>query len=325
MLTLAHMSHNLDRRGFLKKSVLVSSGAAMSFNFEEKALLARAETPSAKPAASKTPANFPTGKIGKVTISRLICGGNLISGFAHSRDLIYVSELLKRYFTDTKVCETLQLCEEHGINTAILRVDDDTLRILNTYWKERGGKIQWIAQSKILENDVGVEIQRAIDRGAIGAYVHGGVGDDLVKKGRVDLLGKALELIKRNGLLAGIAGHALAVPMACEKAGLKPDFYMKTFNSKRYWSAGPLERHDSVWEETPQETAAFMQEVDRPWIAYKTLGAGAIHPREGFQYAYDNGADFLCVGMFDFQIAEDVALARTALAKAQLRTRSWCA
>ena len=67
-----------------------------------------------------------------------------------------------------------------------------------------------------------------------------------------------------------------------------------------------MPRHDSVWEETPEETKAFMQEVDRPWIAYKVLGAGAIHPREGFRYAFQNGADFLCVGMFDFQVAEDV-------------------
>ena len=53
-------------------------------------------------------------------MSRLICGGNLISGFAHSRDLIYVSRLLKEYFTDEKVFQTLSICEAHGINTAIL-------------------------------------------------------------------------------------------------------------------------------------------------------------------------------------------------------------
>jgi hypothetical protein len=132
-------------------------------------------------------------------------------------------------------------------------------------------------------------------------------------------------LIKKRGVVAGIAGHALAVPRACEKAGVNPDFYMKTFNSKRYWSAGPQPRLDSVWEETPQETMAFMQEIEKPWIAYKVLGAGAIHPREGFQYACENGADFLCVGMFDFQIAENVELARQALEKAKGRNRLWCA
>jgi hypothetical protein len=317
------MQEHLSRRRFLGKSVLASS-AAVAFQFEEKALLAREQKQAAPPAPAKAAPDFPRGRIGKLSISRLICGGNLISSFAHSRDLIYVSPLLKHYFTDEKVFETLGLCEAHGLNTAILRLDDNTLRILKTYWKERGGKIQWIAQCKIKENDLS-DIRQAIDNGAVAAYVHGGVGDSFIEQGRVDLLGKAVEFIRKNGVVAGIAGHSLEVAKACEKAKVNPDFYMKTFNSKRYWSAGPTPRLDSVWEETPQETAAFMQEVDKPWIAYKVLGAGAIHPNEGFRYAYQNGADFLCVGMFDFQVAEDVQIALNALDRAKQRDRQWCA
>ena len=318
------MSPDLNRRSFLKRSALASSAAALTFQFEDKALLAHQSQPSPAPPETKPAPAFPRGKIGKLSISRLLCGGNLISGFAHSRDLIYVSPLLKHYFTDAKVFETLALCEAQGLNTAILRLDEDTLRILKTYWKERGGKIQWIAQVKITETDL-TDIKQAVDNGAVGVYVHGGVGDSLVENGKVDLLGKALALIKQNGVVAGIAGHSLEVPKAVEKAGLRPDFYMKTFNSKRYWSAGPVPRNDSVWEETPEQTQAFMEGVDTPWIAYKVLGAGAIHPREGFAHAFQSGADFLCVGMFDFQVAEDVELARVALEKSRQRNRSWCA
>jgi len=177
---------------------------------------------------------------------------------------------------------------------------------------------------QIKEDDL-TPLQRAIDNGAAAAYVHGGVGDAMVEKGKVEVLGKAIDLIKKNGVVAGIAGHSIEVVKACERAKLSPDFYMKTFNSKRYWSAGPMPRHDSVWEETPEETKSLMEEVDRPWIAYKVLGAGAIHPREGFQYAYQSGADFLCVGMFDFQVAEDVELAQLALEKSRSRSRPWCA
>ena len=81
----------------------------------------------------------------------------------------------------------------------------------------------------------------------------------------------------------------------------------------------------SARAETPEETIAFMKDVKKPWIAYKILGAGAIHPREGFQYAFQNGADFACVGMFDFQVAEDVAIGREVLAAAKKRPRPWCA
>lgn len=316
------LEHN--RRQFLKSSAITAVGT-LAFRFEEQALLAQAQGSSAAPVDRPDPRSMPRGKIGKLSVSRLICGGNLISGFAHSRDLIYVSSLLREYFTDAKVCDTLQRCEEHGINTAILRVDENTVRILKKYRRERGGKIQWIAQVRISEQDMDSEIKDAVDNGAVAVYVHGGVGDYYAQKNQPAPLRQALELIKQNGVLAGIAGHLVQVPKMCHQAGLKPDFYMKTFNAKGYWSAGPQERHDSVWEETPAETKAVMETIGVPWIAYKVLGAGAIQPEEGFQYAFQNGADFICVGMFDFQISEDVAIAQKVLARIQTRARPWCA
>ena len=68
-----------------------------------------------------------------------------------------------------------------------------------------------------------------------------------------------------------------------------------------------------------------MNSVKKPWIAYKVLGAGAIHPKEGFRYAYENGADFICAGMFDFQITEDVVIARQILSETSNRERAWFA
>jgi len=318
------MSKPVSRRKFLKKSVL-GSMAALAASHEEKALLARGAGPEAASGGKgpeKSAGRFPTGKIGNLQVSRVICGGNLISGFAHSRDLIYVSPLLRQYFTDEKVFETLELCEENGINTAILRVDGHITGLLQKYRSERGGKIQWIAQAKMNEKDLGGDIEKAIENGAVAVYIHGGVCDSFVEKGQVELLGKALEIIRKGGVPAGLAGHALATLKGFQKAGLDPDFYMKTLNEKSYWSAGLQPRHDSVWSETPRDTIEFMKKIEKPWIAYKILGAGAIHPGEGFRYAFENGADFTCVGMFDFQVLEDVIIARKTLANLH-RTRPW--
>jgi O-glycosyl hydrolase len=55
-------------------------------------------------------------------------------------------------------------------------------------------------------------------------------------------------------------------------------------------------------------------------IAFKVLAAGAIHPEEGLKYAYTNGADFVCMGMYDFQVVEDVNIALNALENAKDRT-----
>ena len=308
------MSENIHRRNFLKKSVLASSGAALGRGLKEKAVLAKDTFNS----------GLPTGKIGNVRISRLIIGGNQFSGWSHSRDLKYLRELFKAYSTEEKIMQTLQVCEENGIN-AIITASSGYLK---KYWSERGGRIQWIAQTHPKANDVTSDIKRAIDNGAVGAYVQGGVGDSFVKNGRVDLLAKAVEFIKQNKVIAGIGGHSIEVPIACEKAGINADFYMKTLHHGNYWSATPKEKrvefnvdsgslndHDNIWSITPEKTIEFMKKVKKSWIAFKVLAAGAIHPRQGFRYAFENGADFVCAGMFDFQIREDVIIAKNILSR----------
>jgi hypothetical protein len=309
------------RRDLLKAGLAAAVGAA-ALSLEERALVA-GEAAQPPPPAPPAPALFPTGKIRGLTISRLICGGNLISAFAHSRDLTYVSDLLKHYFTDEKVWETLHLCEELGINTAILRSDDRVFRLLDAYWNKQGGKIQWIAQTQPSDTEPEVNLRQAIDHGAKACYIHGGIGDRWVKEGHMDLFSKALGAIKDAGLPAGIAGHDLEVPKAVEAAGLEPDFYMKTFHRADYWSYTRDRVKDNSWCADPGETLKFMEKVERPWIAFKVLAAGAIHPRAGFRYAFEHGADFACVGMFDFQLREDVAIAAEVLSGNLKRKRPW--
>ncbi|MCK5137817.1 MAG: DoxX family protein [Bacteroidales bacterium] len=286
----------------------------------------------------------PTGKIKGYEISRLICGGNLISGYAHSRDLIYVSHLVQSYFSDEKVLETFKLCEAVGINTMIVRVDNNTLRVLEKY-RRRGGEMQWIAQCKATDEDIKSDIDASVANGAIGVYLHGGVCDSYVRRKRVDHLLTCLEHMKKyDHIICGLAGHDIRVIIECEKHGLDPDFYMKTLNSGNYWTAGPrlvtdpewkpdpmniveseygADVKDNIWSVTPQQTVEFMKKVEKPWISYKVLGAGAIPPKEGFSYAFKSGADFACVGMFDFQIVEDANIISDVLTDLPERTRPW--
>ena len=66
-----------------------------------------------------------------------------------------------------------------------------------------------------------------------------------------------------------------------------------------------------------------MAKVKKPWIAFKILAAGAIRPEKAMPYAFSNGADFIAIGMFDWQIEEDAAICRKAIEAAQKRTRPW--
>jgi len=297
------MSNKMNRREFLNKSLAASIIAAS----------ANAVSAAGKPSAGP----LPLRKIGNVPVSRLIIGGNPISGNAHGRDLRYLSSLMRKYFTDEKCVETMQICEECGINTVQFRTDDHIVRIMDKYWKQ-GGKMQWIAQIKPHKPDISDimnDIRMAFDNGAVGGYLQGQVADGLIQRGRIDLVQKAWKDIKANGTIAGIGGHTLDVIVACEKAGLKPDFYMKTLHRNDYWSAARQPEHDNIWSATPEKTIEFMKKVNVPWIAFKVLAAGAIHPREGFKYAFENGADFICVGMFDFQVRENVIIAKDLLNK----------
>jgi len=154
------MSKDLNRRQFVKKSILASAAVTSAASLEEKALLAQMNKPARQTAGSAK--SLPTGQIGNVKISRIICGGNLISGYAHSRDLIYVSSLLNHYFTDEKILETLQICEENGINTIITGTGSADL--LKKHWNERGGKIQWFAQCTAKTDDLTSDVKKAITK-----------------------------------------------------------------------------------------------------------------------------------------------------------------
>lgn len=322
-----------SRRNFLKKSAAIAVAAPMISSLEEYALAAQETKPAALPAPSSK-ATLPNGKIGKVQISRLICGGNLISGYAHSRDLIYVSPLLKHYFTDEKIMDTWALCEAHGVNTMIAYPGDPHAVDVYRKYRARGGRIQYLAQINPTKEDLKTCVKEAVDAGAVGAFLVGNLGDQWTREGAVGRIGELLTIIKDHGLISGVAGHELRTPKMVEDSGANPDFYMKTLHSTKYWSNRKPDQMkevidnygiDNYWCMDPDATIRYMQELRRPWLAYKVLAAGAIHPRMGFKHAFENGADFCVVGMFDFQIAEDVAVANQVLKTTENRERAWMA
>lgn len=278
---------------------------------------------------------IPSGMIKDINIGRLICGGNLISGFAHSRDLIYVSNFLKKYFTTEKVIETFKLCEASGINTTGIGTGELERSILQKHWKQ-GGKIQWLAPIYPDEKDYKAIIDLAVDNGAMGTMLIGNLGDQWAREGKFELINNVVEYAKSKGVISGVAGHELVTFQGLEEQKINADFYMKTLHDTSYWSwrdDEPKEKMiidnyeiDNYWARKPQETVEFMDSLSKPWIAFKVLAAGAFHPKQGFKFAFENGADFACVGMFDFQVVEDANILNEILDDQHFtRKRSWMA
>ncbi|UCD00067.1 MAG: hypothetical protein JSW66_09325 [Phycisphaerales bacterium] len=286
---------------------------------------------------------MPAGKIGNLTLGRLISGSNLISMNMHARDLDYVTALAAHYNTEERIFMTLKKCEEYGANSAVLKNHNFKRFNLSRYWDQWGGRMKWIAD--VITTDINAYERLLVEHlelGASAAYLWGGASDTWYYQKKQANIIRAFEIMKKYDIPVGICAHRLEPIVFCEKEGLKPDFYMKTLHHDRYWSAHPKvnrrymemyekesdrhgEYHDNMFCHDHEQTVEFMQDVKVPWIAFKVLAAGAIPAKEGLTYAFESGADFVCLGMFDFQVEQDAKLTRKAIAESQNRKRPWVA
>lgn len=289
---------------------------------------------------SELKGELPKGKIGPHEISRLVAGGNLIGGWAHARDLLYASSLFRAYNTEKKIFETLMLAEKAGINA--INIGFPTNELMQKYKKLTGSKIKVISQvgPDLKENDYFIQINKALDWGADIIQVGGNWCDWLVRDNRIDVVEKMMEYIRKQGYTAGLASHTIDALIACEEQNIIPDYYMKTMHHDNYWSAHPRENrvpyeidgtrssdhnrfHDNCFCLFPDRTNEFVERAKVPVMGFKVLAAGAISPEDGFNWAFQKGADFICVGMFDFQVVKDVNIAIDVLSKNQIRDRQW--
>ncbi|MDO8952565.1 MAG: hypothetical protein Q7U86_08060 [Draconibacterium sp.] len=283
---------------------------------------------------------LPKGKIGEHELSRLILGGNLIGGWAHSRDLIYVPSLFRAYNTERKIFETLMLAEKAGINS--INIGFPTMDTMLKYKKMTGSKIKVLIQvhPDMEKKDYFVNINKAVDGGMDVIQVQGNWCDWLVRDNKMEVIDMMLEKIRSHKITAGLGAHTVDALIACEEQGIIPDYYMQTFHHDNYWSAHPRENripfevdgkrhldhnrfHDNIFCLFPDRTVEFVNRSKVPVMGFKVLAAGAITPEDGFNWAFKNGADFICVGMFDFQIVKDVNITIDVLNKLQGRTREW--
>lgn len=328
------MSLEMNRRSFIKGSLL--SSAVTAAGLSSSSCKVPAEASAKDSATAKIPARpeseLPKGKIGNLSVSRLLLGGNLLTHYTHSRDLKYVYNLAKHYNTEEKILETLALAESCGIDTLSIHTVPWSLDILKKH-RKRGGKMKWIIcpTAKVTPgmNEYAEQVRRLLDDGTEAIYLWGVHADRLISRNQVDLIAKAVQVAKDYGSLSGVGAHDLNVVKACEENKIGADFYIKTFHHHNYPTGPkpeeltkPYNEYPGYWCNDPQEVIDFMKTVDKPWIAFKVMAAGAIPPKEAFRYVFENGADHILAGMFDFEIEEDVGIANEALFGLQ-RARPW--
>lgn len=253
--------------------------------------------------------------LGTTQVSRLIIGGNPISGFSHQspdRD-----REMREYFTADRVHQLLRDAEAAGVNAFFARTDEHVCGLIDDYWRA-GGTIQWIAQVVYDTEDANVHrewIRRAGDLGARGMYLHGGATDYWHANGMFDLFPEALELMRSFGVPGGFAGHR-ADAHAWVGEQVRPDFQMCCHYNPSDRTRDP--KHRGVGETWDPEDRARMLEVVAtlpcPAVHYKVFAGGNRPIGEAFETLGRcvRPQDAVCIGVFPQDdpdmLAKDIAL-----------------
>jgi hypothetical protein len=277
-------------------------------------------------AAAPERSALPGVAFGAHQVSRLIVGGNPVSGFSH------VSPALDRemldYFSAANIKSLLRASEQAGINTWMARGDRHVIRILREYRNE-GGTIAWIAQSAPELSDFARNIREIKAAGAIGAYHHGGATDGMWAAGNVEALREKLKPLRDSGLRIGLGTHTPEVLDYVESKGWDLDFYTTClYNLSRSRAeasklAGRPVEGEFFHEPDREQMLKRVRQTTRQCLIFKVYGAGRrctseadmrAALRQVFEYA--KPSDPLIVGLYPKhkdQVAENRRLLLDAL------------
>ena len=278
----------MKRRDFLKQAGTLS------------AAIAAAQCPSQVRAADLTSKQMPMITLGGLKVSRVFLGSNPFFGFSHGNPQASPEEM-KEWYKPERVMEVMDAAADLGVNAVWTPCYERWVRLWNEY-KDKGGKLEhWIGQPDRLPMEKDLKI--AIENGATAICIQGCRIDDQIRKGRWDIVRGWLELIKSHDLPAGIATHGARTHLVAEEKEMPTDFYHQT-----------LYRPDRYVKKGLEESLAVIEQLDKPVVGYKVLGAGRIKPEETLPYVFTRlkPKDGLCIGVFPKknrrEIHENVAL-----------------
>ena len=269
---------------------------------------------------------LPTIKIGDKDVTRLICGGNPISGISHfSQEMDW--DML-RYYTMPRLMDLLDECVKQGINTLQTRGDFHTMRMYLEYC-ERGGNIQWLVQTASEYRDLLANIDRMASFGPIAMYHHGTHTDNSWHEGKIDQVQDYLKRIHDHGLPAGLGTHIPEVIEYAEEHGWETDFYMSCFyNLARGYKVAPAVQQQAHAQEQypdgdPDRMTKTVRQTPKPCLGFKIMAANrkcsspeSVKAAFGYAFANIKPIDGVVVGMFPKyrnQVEENAGFVREIL------------
>jgi len=259
-------------------------------------------------------------------MSRLICGGNPLSGYSH------VSAELDRemieYYNMANLQGLLDECRAQGLTTFQSRGDRHQMRMYLEH-QQGGGQMKWIAQTASEFASISANIAEIARYNPIAIYHHGTHTDNSWHTGKIDQVHDLVKAIHDQGLPAGVGTHIPEVVEYMEAKGWETDFYMCCFYNlaRQYKSAPAVDqeayKRDNFPPEDPARMTAVMRQVRKPCIGFKIMAASrncSTHQttEKAFRYAFENvkPIDIVNVGIFQKyknQVKENADLVRQVL------------
>jgi len=241
---------------------------------------------------------FPTVPFGNYKISRVLVGGNPVSGNSHVSNEL--SKEMADYFSAANIKAMLRKCEEQGINTWQSRGDAHIRRLLREYRNEDGG-IQWIAQTASEFASFQQNAKDIASMQPIGIYHHGSRTDKYWFANKIDEVKEDVKYLRDLGVMVGIGSHIPQVLEYIEEHDWDVDFYMACF----YNVNKKVNGEEAFLPDDPPAMCKLIQQTSKQCIAFKILAAGrnAKTPEElrrAFEFAFANikPIDVVDVGMF---------------------------
>ncbi len=253
-----------------------------------------------------------TGKLPTVTIAgyttpRLIIGSNPIGGWSHQTRAM--TNTMLDYYNQATTAQFLRMCDKVGLNLVILPWQDKCLNALKTIWNE-GSKMRVYFLGELQrDGKLGKEI---MEYNPPFYLHHGNTTDTLFRAGQHE---KVHDFVKKVhdelGIKAGISAHNPDCIKFAEDKGWEADLYQCCFyyvtrpKSEIRAKLGRAPLGEPFMDADRDDMVKVIQQVKKPCIAFKILGAGWLCEsndtvEDAFQFAFMNikKTDAVLVGMW---------------------------
>ncbi|MBN1641310.1 MAG: hypothetical protein JXA09_08740 [Anaerolineae bacterium] len=238
---------------------------------------------------------LPTVPFCGLNVTRLMIGANPFGGYSHQnreRD-----QEMRSYYTVPRILETWRRAEQAGINTMV--ANNETPHVLQAVreYVAQGGALRWIAQVNCrTQSDMARAIDEVVDIGCAALYIHGALIDQAYAHQDEETVRAWCDYARSRGVPAGVAAHAPEAHLWVDSLGVAD------FNAVCFFNCGTLHtgRGDRFQLGDLGPAVACIQQIQKPCIGYKIMGAGRIDPRMAFEYAFQQikPIDAVNVGMY---------------------------